>query len=220
MADPPFRAVQIGVGPIGERIVGSALNRGVEFVGAVDVDPSKVGRSLADVAGLDREQGVTVTDDVDEALATDPDVAFHSTVSEARAARPQLEPVVGAGVDVVTTCEELVYPWRDHAETASALDETARAHGATCLGTGINPGFAMDAMPAVLSTPMETVESVTVERVQNAGQRRKPLQEKVGAGVSVETFETEIAAEAGHIGSTESVAMLADALDFDLDGIT
>lgn len=216
MVGTSLTAVQVGLGPIGQRIVRSARNRGIEFVGAVDVDPDKVGRSLADVASLDGDPDATVTDDVDAALAADPDVAFHSTVSSAAAARPQIEPVLEAGVDAVTTCEELVYPWRDHAETATHLDGTARDHGATCLGTGVNPGFVMDALPAVLSTPMESVESVRVERVQDAGSRREPLQRKVGAGTDVDRFEDEVAAEAGHVGLPESAALLSTALGWEL----
>ncbi|MDG5776779.1 hypothetical protein VB773_18725 [Haloarculaceae archaeon H-GB2-1] len=218
--DSSLTAVQFGVGPIGARIAQSALNRGVEFVGAVDVDPEKVGEDLGEVAGLGEETGVIVTDDADAALSADPDVVFHATVSSAEAARGQLETILEAGANVVSTCEELVYPWRDHAETAAALDEVAREHGVTCLGTGINPGFAMDAMPVVLSTPMESVESVRVERVQDAGTRREPLQRKVGAGTAVDRFEDEVAAEAGHVGSPESTAMLAAGLGWECDEIT
>lgn len=220
MTDNSLTAVQFGIGPIGARIARSALGRGVEFVGAVDIDPDKVGRDLGEVAGLDRTVDATVTDDPDAALDATPDVVFHSTVSAAEAARPQIESILRSGSNVVTTCEELVYPWQDHAETAEAIDAVAREHGVTCLGTGINPGFVMDAMPAVLSTPMETVESVRVERVQDAGSRREPLQRKVGAGTDLDRFEAEVASEAGHVGSPESTAMLASALDWSLDEIT
>lgn len=216
----PLTAVQFGVGPIGARIVDAGRNRGMQFVGAIDIDPEKVGRDLGEVCGFDVTLGVPITDDRNEAIAEDPDIVFHSTVSDATAARSQLEPILEAGYDVVTTCEELAYPWRDHVETATALDETGQEHGATCLSTGINPGFAMDVMPAFLSTPMEAVESVRVERVQDAGARREPLQRKVGAGTTVEQFETEIATEAGHVGSTESAAMLGAALGWELDEIS
>jgi 4-hydroxy-tetrahydrodipicolinate reductase len=126
---------------------------------------------------------------------------------------------MAAGADVVSTCEELAYPWRDNPETAEAIDATARDHGVTCLGTGINPGFAMDAFPAVLSTVSRRVDSVRVERVQDASTRRRPLQEKIGAGTSVETFESEVATAAGHVGLPESVAMLAAAMGWELDAV-
>lgn len=220
MTDDSLTAVQYGVGPIGARIAQSAHDRGIDFVGAVDIDPEKVGEDLGDVADLDVTTGATITDDAAEALATDPDVVFHSTVSSIETARSQLVSILETGTNVVSTSEELVYPWYDHADAAEAIDAVAREHGGTCLGTGINPGFAMDAMPAVLSTPMERVASVRVERVQDAGTRREPLQRKVGAGTPVDNFEEEVAEEAGHVGSPESTAMLGTALGWELTEIT
>lgn len=218
MTEETLTAVQYGIGPIGSRIAAAAHETGFEFVGAVDIDPEKVGKSLGAVAGFEGST-VEVTDDSTAALAAEPDVVFHSTVSSVEAAMGQLKEAMAAGANIVSTTEQLAYPQWSEPGLAEELDEAAKEHGVTVLGAGINPGFVMDAMPAFLSTPMERVDSVTVNRVQDAGQRREPLQEKVGAGVSIETFEDEIATEAGHVGSTESVAMLADALDLSIDEI-
>lgn len=212
-------AVQYGIGPIGSRIVESTHDCGFEFVGAIDIDPDKIGEDLGDVAGLGQDLGVTVTGDPADALAAEPDVVFHSTVSSLADAKPQLEHALKAGANVVSTSEELAYPWWSNPDIASALTEIAEANDVTCLGAGINPGFAMDAMPTVLSTPMDSIESVRVERIQNAADRREPLQEKVGAGLDVETFNEEIVEGAGHVGSPESVAMLADALGWEITDI-
>jgi 4-hydroxy-tetrahydrodipicolinate reductase len=219
MTDATLTAVQYGIGPIGSRIAAAAHETGFEFVGAVDIDPEKVGADLGDVAEFDEPVGVEVTDEPERALAADPDVVFHSTVSDVETALPQLTEIVTSGANIVSTTEELAYPDWSAPDAAAELDERAAANDVTVLGTGINPGFVMDAMPAYLSTPMASVDQVTVERVQNAATRREPLQRKVGAGVSVETFNEEIATEAGHVGSTESVAMLGDALAFDIDHI-
>ena len=219
MIDETPTAVQYGIGPIGSRIAGAAHRTGFEFVGAVDIDPKKVGADLGDVAGFDEQVGVEVTDDAEAALAANPDIVFHSTVSDIEAALPQLAEIADSGANIVSTTEELAYPEWAAPEAAAELDDVATEHGVTILGTGINPGFVMDAMPAYLSTPMERVDQVTVERVQDAATRREPLQRKVGAGVSVDTFETEIVTEAGHVGSTESVAMLGDALGLGIEEI-
>lgn len=211
-------AVQYGVGPIGQRIVAVAATRGIEFVGAVDIDPEKVGRDLGTVAGIGA-LGVEVTEDPAVGLAEPPDVVFHATTSELSRIVPQVEAAVRAGADVISTTEELAYPWYDHVSVARDLDETARDHGRTVLGTGINPGFAMDTLPAVLTAPCQRVDAVSVTRVQDASQRRQPLQEKIGAGRSRSDWEAEVAPEAGHVGLPESVAMLAAALGWELSGI-
>ena len=199
MTDEHVTAVQYGVGPIGARIVETAADRDVEFVGAIDVDPEKVGRPLAEVAGVDAAVGVEITDDAEEAFAEEPDLIFHSTRSSLEAVAPQLTEALEAGVDVVSTTEELSYPWRDNADVAEEIDRVAERKGRTVLGTGINPGFAMDFFPSVLSVSCRQVERVSVHRVQDAAQRRRPLQKKIGAGTSVDTFEREVAAEAGHV---------------------
>ncbi|MFB6110896.1 MAG: hypothetical protein ABEJ60_08515 [Halodesulfurarchaeum sp.] len=212
-------AVQYGIGPIGRRMVQVAHERGIEFVGAIDIDPEKVGTDLGTIADLGTEIGVEVTDDPEAALAAEPDVVFHATISDVTAITPQIEAAVSAGADVISTTEELAYPWYHHPDAASELDGIAREHGQTVLGTGINPGFAMDTLPAVLTTPCQAVDAVSVTRVQNASQRRKPLQEKVGAGLEEATWNAEIAPEAGHVGLPESIAMLAAALDWELESI-
>lgn len=220
MSDGPVTAVQYGVGPIGARLVQAAIGRGIEVVGAIDIDPEKVGEDVGTVAGLDREVGVEVTDDAGRALAEEPDLVFHSTASSIEVVQPQLTEALAAGADVVSSTEELSYPWRDHQDVAEALDREARTYGGTVLGTGINPGFAMDLLPAVLMIPCREVDRVRVDRVQDAAVRRRPLQEKVGAGTSVETFEEEIATQAGHVGLSQSLAMLAAALGWDLDEVS
>lgn len=219
-ASEPVTAVQYGVGPIGSRIVRAVVDHGFEYVGAVDIDPDKVGADLGTVADVGRELGVTITDDADAALAAEPDVVFHTTVSSIETARPQLVEILDAGANVVSTTEELSYPWRRHPSIADELDDLATGAGVSCLGTGINPGFVMDALPVFLSTPMDAVEAVHVERVQDAGDRRGPLQEKVGAGLDVDSFDTEVKEHGGHVGSPESVAMIADAVGWELTDVT
>lgn len=218
MTEDTLTAMQYGVGPIGARIVEAAANRGFEFLGGLDVDPAKVGEDLGRVAGIG-DLGVDITDDADALGRRAPDVVFHATGSSLAAVRPQLERVLAAGADVISTCEELAYPYVHHPDEAAALDDVAREHGAACLGTGINPGFAMDALPAVVTTACQRVDSIRVERVQDAATRRRPLQEKIGAGTDPERFESEVAASAGHVGLPESVAMLAAALGWELDAV-
>ena len=209
--------VQYGVGPIGAEIAALAVDRGFDVVGAIDIDPEKVGRELGDVLEGEPSPDVTITDDPSEALDANPDLVFHATGSALTDVAPQLETCLARGVTVVSTAEELSYPWRTNAEVAEDLDTVARRGGATLLGTGINPGFAMDLLPTILSLPCRRVESVTVRRLQDAGTRREPLQRKIGCGQSVETFDREVRSTGGHVGLEESTAMLAAGLGWDLD---
>jgi 4-hydroxy-tetrahydrodipicolinate reductase len=130
---------------------------------------------------------------------------------------PQLQGIIAAGASVVSTCEELSYPWARHPDLAEALDASARAHDVGVLGTGVNPGFVMDFLPLVLSSVTARVVSVRVVRVVDAAARRGPLQRKIGAGLDTNDFQQRAARGAvGHLGLRESLHLIAAGLQWDL----
>lgn len=218
-----IRVMFMGLGPIGCAVVRQvAARKGFKIVGAIDVDPAKAGRDLGDVAGVGRKLRVKVTADAVAALkAAKPDVVAHCTVSSIKAAAPQLETILKARVPVVSSTEELSYPWRANRGVAKKIDAMAKKAKVAVLGTGINPGFAMDALPIVLTGICQDVQKVQVDRVQDARIRRLPFQKKIGATLTEEQFGALVKTKAvRHVGLTESVSMLADALGFKVDRIT
>lgn len=212
-------AIQYGIGPIGSEIVEVGQNAGFEFIGGVDIDPNKIGSDLGTVAGLDEPLGAEVHAELDHFSDREPDVVFHSTVSALSDAAPQLKEALSIGSHVISTCEELAYPWYKNSTLANELDELAINNEVGCLGTGINPGFVMDALPAFATAPCRKVQSIEIKRIQDAATRREPLQEKIGAGLSPTEFEEEIVTDGGHIGLPESIAMLGDALGWEIESI-
>jgi 2,4-diaminopentanoate dehydrogenase len=218
----PVRAVQYGIGPIGAAIARLAHDRGIQIVGAIDVDPAKVGKDAGEIMGLGKPLGVRVSSNPEAVLGgTSPDIVFHSTASSLQKVAGQLTDILQAGRNVVSTCEELAYPRVHNPELGAELHQVARASGVTILGTGINPGFLMDTLPIVLSGVCQTVSRVEVHRVVDASLRRLPLQKKVGAGLSVEEFAKLVAAgTVRHVGLKESIYLIADALGWELDRTT
>lgn len=216
-----IRVIQYGIGPIGAAMVRLMLEKtGVEIVGAIDVDSAKAGKDLGDVAGLGRRLGVTVSREADTVLRAGADVVLHTTSSCLVDVKEQLSQILDAGLNIVSTCEELAYPWRKHPELSAQLDRRAREHNVALLGTGVNPGFAMDKLVLTLATACQRVSGVEVRRVVDASHRRLPLQKKVGAGLTVEEFRSQVAAGIlKHHGLPESVAMIADALGLRVDRI-
>jgi 4-hydroxy-tetrahydrodipicolinate reductase len=209
-----IRVVQYGVGPIGAGVVRLMLQKPeLQIVGAVDVDPEKVGKDLGRVAGLERDLGVQVSASLQPLLKAGVDVIVHTTGSYLEKVVGQLEECIRARAHVVSTCEELSYPFRKHPELSRRLDKLASEHGVAVLGTGVNPGFAMDKMVLTLASACQKVEKVQVKRVVNASKRRLPLQKKVGAGMTTGEFRAQVnAGVIKHHGLPESVGMLADSL--------
>ncbi|MGA1975360.1 MAG: dihydrodipicolinate reductase [Conexivisphaerales archaeon] len=215
-------AISFGVGAIGSMVAKAILEKKdwIRIVGAVDVDSGKVGRDLGEAVGLGRPVGVKISGEVDEALeGREADVAIHTTSSSFSKVYPEVEQLVRRGLDVVSSCEELSFPYLLNEGLAKKLDAVAKEHGVTVLGTGINPGFLMDALPLVLTAPCVEVRRVKVVRKLNAGSRRVPFQKKVGAGMAPEEFKEALRTGriSGHVGLGESISMIAAGLGWKLD---
>lgn len=216
------RVVLFGLGPIGAGIARLVAGRSdLEIVGAIDVDPQKVGKDLGDVIGLDREVGVSVSDNAKEVLkSAHPDVVIQATGSHLEQVAPQIRQVLESGSSLVSTCEELSFPFATNLALASELDHLAKQHGVALLGTGVNPGFAMDTLPLSLTAVSQRVDSVRVTRIQDAAKRRLPLQRKVGAGLSPEQFDERVkAGTVRHVGLPESVYAIAAAIGWKVDSL-
>lgn len=216
------RAVQYGCGPIGCSVARFASQRpDIEIVGAIDIDKALTGRDLGEVAGLDRKLGVGISPDADAVLSqTKPDVVFLTTASSIKAAYPQLEKCMKAGANVVSTSEELAYPFKKEPQLSAEIDRLAKASRITVLATGVNPGFLMDTWPLVMTGVCQQVNQIKAVRVQNASPRRGPFQKKIGAGCTLEEFNQRVAAGTlRHVGIAESMAMIASGLGWELDDI-
>ena len=212
----PFSVVQYGIGPIGAEIARLLLTKPwVSVVGAVDIDPDKIGKDLGEVIGLGRSVGVTVTAEVQGK----PDVVCHSTGSRLRDVAGQLRSLLERGSHVVSTCEELSFPL--DAEVREELMHVARAANVTLLGTGVNPGFVMDKLPLTITSVCQEVRSVEIIRIQNASTRREPLQRKVGAGMTVAEFRAAVGAgRIKHMGLRESLMLVGNGLGVDFESVT
>jgi len=218
-----IQVLQYGLGPIGAAALRIVAERpALRVVGAVDVDPEKVGRDVGEVVGLGRALDVTVDGDAAQALQRlRPDVVVHCTGSSLEVVMPQLREIVAAGASIVSTCEELSYPWARQGTLAAELDALARERGVAVLGTGVNPGFVMDLLPLVLSGVTSRVRAIHVRRVVDASARRGPLQRKIGAGITSADFKQRADRGAmGHVGLRESLHMVAAGLGWEVRDVT
>ncbi len=212
--------VQFGCGPIGCSIARLAAQRPqLALLGGIDVAPALAGRDLGEVAGMGRRLGAAVYGDAAAALRDlRPAVVFHATGSRVAEVFDQLAMIAAAGANVVSTCEELAFPARRDPELAARLEELARRHGVSILGTGVNPGFLMDTWPLFMSGLCAEVRAVRVTRIQDAAARREPFQRKIGVGISPQEFAAAVAGGGfGHVGLEQSAALLAAGFGWELD---
>jgi len=219
-----IEVVHYGLGSIGLMAAKIAVetppSAGLEVVGAVDISAEKAGKDLGELVGAEKPLGIVVSNKSQEALAHRPDIVVHSTGSHLADILPQLEEIVSRGVNVVSSTEELLFPVGKNKQVVEKLDELAKNNDASILGTGVNPGFVLDTLPAFLTGVCSDVKSIFARRIVDASTRREPLQRKVGAGLSVEEFRRRVEeGRLGHVGLVESVALLADCLGWELDNL-
>lgn len=219
----PIKVMHVGLGPIGAGVVRQvAVRKGFVIVGAVDIDPAKVGRDLGEVCGLTRTLRVKVAGDLARTIkAVRPDVAVLCTGSSLKKVVAEFETVLKHKVPIVSTTEELAYPVKSNARVAKRIDALATWARVAVLGTGVNPGFVMDALPIALTGVCERVTAVEVDRVQDARIRRLPFQTKIGAGLTRDQFMDRVRdGSVRHVGLAESITMIGDALGWKLEKVT
>ncbi len=221
------RVALVGLGPIGIE-VGKALagRPNIEVLGAADPADAIAGKTLSDVLGSPMP-GLTVDSSAAALYARSSrqrdrqDVAVLCTGSRLESVLSQIEEAVEAGLHVVSTCEELAYPELRNPLLARRINQKAREHNVGVLGTGVNPGLVMDRLALAAAAACVRVDRVKVTRVVDAAKRRGPLRAKVGAGLTREEFLSGVAKKKlGHVGLSESAAIIAQGLGFPIEEIT
>src|SRR3954447_5742344 len=211
----------MGLGAIGRLIARAALAKPeLEIVAALDLDQARVGKKLGDVIDAPAPD-IVITSDANLALARGKGgVLFHSTGSRLDRVEGELAQGLTAGLSVVSTCEELSYPWLRNLEIAERLDRIAEKRKVSLLGTGVNPGFVLDRLPATLGSVVGRVDRVQALRIVDARSRRLQLQRKIGAGMNEEEFDRGVDdGTVGHIGLMESAALAALGVGLEVDEV-
>jgi hypothetical protein len=214
--------VLFGVGPIGQAIARLLLDTdGVRIVGAADVAATKAGQDLGTIMGLPKKLRLKIEPEPERlAKKVRADLAVVCTSSALKDVKPLLTLLLKRKINVISTCEQLSYPVPATAAMFKELDKLARTKKVSVLGTGVNPGFVMDALALMMTVPCTKIERVTVTRVVDAATRRMSLQRKVGAGLNVHQFRRAVAeGHVQHVGLAQSVHMIAGGLGVKLDKV-
>jgi len=210
-----------GCGVMGRRVTEALLHKKTfTIVGAVDIDPTIIGKDLGEILDNPKKIGIPIEKDAEALFSrVNANAVVLTTTSHLKSIKLQIVQCIKAGLNIVSTCEELSYPWKRSPKLAREIDELAKGAGVTVVGTGINPGYLMDSFPLVLTAPCLRVDSVKVTRMMNSAKRRIPFQKKVGTGMTPDEFHQKIKDKiiTGHVGLLESINMIADGLGWKLD---
>ncbi len=216
-----IKVVEWGTGEMGQGLLKFILDRpkDIELTGCIVTNPAKEGKTVGELLG--RPCDVKMTTDFEKVLATKPDVVCVNTQSNLNEVEPQIVPAVKAGANVICIAEKLSYPWASDPARADMFDRVAKENGVSILGTGINPGFMLDALIVMWSSICMRVDSIEASRVNDLSPFGPTVMTGQGVGTTVEQFEKGVAdgSIVGHIGFPESISLIAKALGWKIDEI-
>ncbi len=213
------KVIQYGMGFLGQKIVQLMLTKGFQVVAAIAREKN-IGKDIGGLVGLDKSLGVTVSDEPERVLReVKADIVSLQTVSKLELLYPQIIPCIEAGFNVVSSCEEMAYPWEEFPKLAQEIDRQAKLHNVTVVGTGANPGFVMDFLPIALASGCRHVDKIRVERVVDFSVYGPSPRNLIRFGVDPRGFRSGWLEGSirGHLGFRQSVTMIADALNWKLD---
>ncbi|NHJ19311.1 MAG: dihydrodipicolinate reductase [Candidatus Lokiarchaeota archaeon] len=218
-----FEVVQVGLGPMGKIIAQLIINReNISLRGVVDIDPELQGKDLDELLNESKGKNLVINSDLKKVLSENRiDVTIIATSSSLEKVAPLIALAVESGSNVISICEELSYPFQYFPKLSEELNALAVSNNVTLVGTGINPGYLMDLLPIIITAPCQRVKSIVVRRMMNSAKRRVPFQRKIGTGLSPSEFRQKIDDKeiTGHVGLTQSIQMICDALGLSYDEI-
>jgi hypothetical protein len=178
--EKPLRVVVWSTGTIGRHaIAGIEAHPALELVGVWVSSAAKAGKDVGELAELGRELGIRATNDKDELLALRPDAIVHAAMTDDRVfeAITDLQSFVEAGINVVSSGPViLLHPDGTlPPEMVEDLHEAGRRGGATLHVNGIDPGFANDLLPLVLSSLSQRIDHVNVSEIADYSTYYQPV---------------------------------------------
>ena len=209
-----IRIVQVGFGSLGAEIFKVLhKNKKIKLVGVMDIDKSKVGKDCGVLLNK-KKTGVRIVKTLDD-IPSKPDIIIHATTSDIKTAHSQIKQIAKKKSSIISTCEELVYPYGKNKKVAKKIHQLAKKHKIRILAVGVNPGFLMDSMLLMLSSLCTNIRKITITRVVDIAKRRRSLQKKMCVGFTISQFN-KIKNSSGHVGLAESAMMIANSLNLKL----
>ena len=219
-----YRVIQWATGHVGIHALRAiARHPELELVALVVSSPAKAGKDAGELAGIG-PIGVEATRDVERALALEADCVSYMAATDFRPsdAIDDMCRILESHKNLVTTSfVPLIYPWQIVPEFAERLEASCRKGKTSFFCSGIDPGFSPDALPVVLSSMCERIESIRAQEIFNYATYDQPetLFEVMGFGKPPGTPVPLLIPGALSLAWGPSVRLVADALAVELDEI-
>ena len=190
-----IKAVQYGVGKMSIYTMRYMLEKGIEIVGAVDVDPSLIGKDIGEILGKENLGVViTSTENAKEMLqVTKPDICVITTRSLISELEEPYMLCAELGINAISTCEEAFYPQNSNPTLTNKIDELAKKNNCTITGTGYQDIYWGQLITSIAGSTQK-ITKIKGSSSYNVEEYGIALAEAHGAGLTLSEFEEKIAA--------------------------
>lgn len=207
-----------GFGAMGSGMAKMIIDKkGFDIVGVCDANPAYINKSIFEILKVNNpyDHDVIVKKNMDEVISQKScDIVMLATDSFTAKAYSKIKWLLEQKVNVISTAEEMAYPYAKEPKLSEEMNKIAKANGVTVLGTGINPGMMMDLLVVAMTGVMKNVEKIEVSRINSLSPFGKTVMEEQGVGLTVNDFNQKMNEGhlAGHVGFIESVNMIANGI--------
>lgn len=189
-----IKAVQYGVGKMSLYTMRYMLEKGVEIVGAVDVNPETIGKDIGEILGQEK-LGVVVTsaENAKEMMqVVKPDICIVTTRSLFSEIEEPYMLCAELGINAITTCEEAFYPQNSNPTLTRKIDELAKKNNCTITGTGYQDIYWGQLITSIAGSTQK-ITKIKGSSSYNVEDYGVALAEAHGSGLTLEEFDKNVA---------------------------
>ena len=189
-----IKAVQYGVGKMSLYTMRYMLEKGIEIVGAVDVNPAVIGKDIGEILGKEKLGVVVVSAENAEEMMkeTKPDICIITTRSLIAELEEPYMLCAKLGINAISTCEEAFYPQNSNPTLTKKIDELAKANNCTITGTGYQDIYWGQLITSIAGSTQK-ITKIKGSSSYNVEDYGIALAEAHGAGLTLEDFDKQVA---------------------------
>lgn len=188
------RVVQFGTGKMSVYTMRYVEEKGGEIVGAIDVNPSVIGKDIGEIIGEENKNVKVTSLDNAEAILKEvkPDICIVTTMSLLKDVEDALMLCAKLGINAITTCEEAFYPWNSNPNVTKKIDELAKQNSCTITGSGYQDIYWGQLISSIAGSTHK-ITKIKGSSSYNVEDYGIALAKAHGAGLTLEVFEKEVA---------------------------